>query len=171
MTLPPPRPKGRILTRLWQASIWAKGAIPSDEHKYRNLKRVLLPGIDVCFVFAGWAAAVYGVPAISEFLPQWAISVFAVGLIIAAATCLLGVSIPKLWAVELIGKAVIVGLLSTYIIALLLLTQAGDPTRGFVLVIAFLASLTPLWRITLITAEWQDRKAHERAMKLLDGGL
>lgn len=42
-----------MLCRLWRASIWAPGAIPPEEWKYRNLKRVALPVYDAIAVLAG----------------------------------------------------------------------------------------------------------------------
>jgi len=146
------------MKKLYLASIWAPNAIPPDEWKYRNMKRVMFPAIDVLFFIAGLSAARYGVPAISEFFPDVVVDLFAYVLSVAGIVCLLGVSFPKLWPVEIGGKAVILSLMVGYIVSLFILTSVGEGNRGFVLLIATISICGVLWRVSLLGAEWQVRR-------------
>lgn len=147
----------QFLAWLYLMSIWHPDAIPKNEWKYRNQKRVMFPAIDVLFILGGFSAAKYGIPAISEFFPDSFVDGFAYILSIAGLVCLIGVSFPRLWAIELGGKSVALSLLVGYILSLLILTAAGEGNRGFVLIIACIASSIIIWRISLLGSEWQDR--------------
>jgi Na+/proline symporter len=151
-----------MLKRLLSASIWGRGAIPPEEWKYRNLKRVALPILDALFIFGGLSAARYGVPAISEFFDDVAVDLFSYGLSVVAFGCLLGVCFPRLWWLEALAKSALLGLLTGYVVSLFLLTAVGEGNRGFVLIIAMCSMVFPIWRLTLLTAEWQDRRTQGR---------
>lgn len=146
------------MRKLFLSSIWAPNAVPSPEWKYRNLKRIMFPVIDFLFILAGVSAAINGVPAISEFYPGFMVDIFSVVLSTAALICFVGVSFPRLWWLEILGKTILFGLMVGYVLSLLILTAAGDPTRGFILLIAA-ASLAPIvWRLSLLGSEWQVRR-------------
>lgn len=146
------------LRRLFAASIWAPEAITVDEWKYRNLKRVLLPAIDLFFIFGGFSAVRFGIPAISEFFPDPVVDAFSFTLSLVAFACLVGVSFPRLWAVEIVAKILLLVQLVTYVTSLFLLTAVGEGNRGFVLFVSAVAAAVILWRITLLAAEWQERR-------------
>lgn len=147
-----------MFKHLFAASIWAAGAIPPEEWKYRNLKRVTLPFIDFMFILGGISAARYGVPAISEFFADFVVDLFSYTLSLVAFLCLLGVSFPRLWGLEAIAKSALVGLMGGYVVSLFLLTAAGEGNRGFVLIVAVVTLALPLWRLSLLGAEWQERR-------------
>lgn len=148
-----------MFKKIYAASIWAPGAIPPDEWKYRNLKRMLLPIIDLAYVIAGISAALNGVPAIGEFFDPFVMDFFAYGLAAVSFGCLIGVAFPEFWPLETAAKSLLIGLMAGYVVALLLLTAEGDPNRGFVLMVAFIATCTPIWRLSLIGDEWSTRRA------------
>jgi Na+/proline symporter len=151
-----------MLKRLLSASIWGRGAIPVEEWKYRNLKRIALPVLDGLFILGGISAARYGVPAISEFFDDVAVDLFSYGLSLVAFGCLLGVIFPRLWWLEAIAKSALLGLLTGYVVSLFLLTAVGEGNRGFVLIIAMCSMVLPVWRLTLLAAEWQERRFGKR---------
>lgn len=153
---------GRHLSRYrwFRASIWAPGAIPATEWKYRNLKRVALPILDVVFFLAGLSAAHYGVPAISEFFPVPVRVFYSYLLSVAALACLIGVAFPRLWPIELAAKSVLIGLLLGYIASLFILTRAGEGNRGYVLTIAIASVVLPWWRVSMLGTEWSDRRGN-----------
>jgi len=151
------------LRRVWAASIWAPDAIPADEYKFRNLKRVMFPVIDVLFVLGGLSAAAYGVPAISEFFTNETVDLYAYTLSTVAFVCFLGVAFPRLWPLEVMAKSALLGLNALYFTALFILTAVGEGNRGFVVIIAAVAMCPIIWRINVLGSEWQERRLSEKA--------
>lgn len=143
---------------LFKQSIWAPNAIPISEWKYRNLKRVLFPIVDVFFILSGISAAYYGVPAISEFFPREVVDTFASLLSLSAIVALLGTIFPRLWGMQMVASSIILGLMVVYVTSLFILTRIGEGNRGFVLGISAVATAPIFWRISLLSNEWQERK-------------
>lgn len=153
------------MRKLFQMTIWAPGAIPADEWKYRNLKRVMFPVIDLLFIMAGISAVRNGIPAISNFFPEVVTDVYSVLLILVATICLIGVSLPDQWRLEMLGKTILFGLMVGYVVALFILLVIGEEGRGFILLIASI-TLTPIvWRLSLLGSEWQLRRLAEKLLE------
>ena len=150
------------MRNIFSMSIWAPNAIPSDEWKYRNLKRVMFPVIDVIFILSGLSAAYYGVPAISEFYHRGVVDSFALAMSLSGFAALLGVAFPKLWALEIGAKSVLLGLMVVYFTSLFILTRIGEGNRGFVLGIAAVAIAPVIWRLSLLGNEWQQRRVAKK---------
>lgn len=151
------------MRKLWAASIWAKGAIPADEYKFRNLKRVMFPIIDILFILGGLSAAAYGVPAISEFFDNTTVDLYAYTLSAVATACFIGVAFPRLWPLEVLAKSALLGLNALYFTALFILTAVGEGNRGFVVIIAAVAMCPIIWRINVLGSEWQERRLIAKA--------
>lgn len=102
-----------MVRRLWRASIWFPGAIPPDEAKYATpLKRVALPAFDVLVITLGLLGlSSGGFRALQLALPAPMPAGTYAAIAIAGAVCLAGVSFPKLWVLEILGKSVLVSLL------------------------------------------------------------
>ena len=147
-----------MMRRLFAASIWAPGAIPADEWKYRNLKRVWLPTYDVVAILAGVVATVQGSPLLNRLFSELLVNMFGTGMAVIAMICLLGVIFPALWAVELVGKAILVGIVSAYATTILLFASNPQPNDFIVLMLAFSLPL-PLFRISLLGEEIKERRA------------
>jgi len=147
---------------LWRATIWAKGAIPVEEWKYRSLKRVWLPIVDLLFILGGLSAVRFGVPAINNFFPDDVVNLWGYTLAAVAVVCLVGVAFVRLWWLEAAAKCVLLGLMAMYIVALLTLTRAGESNRGFVFVIATIAIIILMVRLSIIGSEWSERRARKR---------
>lgn len=143
---------------LLENSIWAHDAIPADEWKYRNLKRVMFPVIDLLFFLAGIIAAADGVPAISEFFPDDVVDTYSLLLSFVALICLVGVAFPSLWGLEIFGKSILFGLMVGYSAALLLLAVEGTTNRSFVAIVSLVALCPIVWRLSLLGSEWQARR-------------
>lgn len=150
------------MRRLWRQTIWAKGAIPLEEWKYRSLKRVWLPLVDVLFILGGLSAVRFGVPAINEFFPDALVDQWGYSLSVVAVVCLVGVAFVRLWWLEAAAKCLLLGLMVMYIAALLTLTRAGEDSRGFVFVIATISVIILLVRLSIIASEWATRRARKR---------
>ena len=151
-----------MFRKIYQESIWSHGRIPPEEWKYRNLKRVMFPVIDVLFIIAGFTALKHGVPAIDAIFPEPVVDIFGYAVSFCATVCLIGVSFPKLWTLEIFGKTTLLGVMTCYFLSLFVLTFSGDYDRGFVLLIAAVAMAPIVWRITLLGSEWQYRRLELR---------
>jgi hypothetical protein len=147
-------------------SIWAHNAIPLDEWKYRNLKRVLFPVVDFVFLLSGVSAGYYGVPAISEFFPRYIVDSGATLLLVSGFISFLGVAFPRMWPFEIIARSIILGLLVGYFVALFLLTQAGEGNRGFILGLSIIPIALTVWRLSLLGSEWQTRRSIARKVAI-----
>lgn len=147
---------------LYNASIWAPDAIPEEEWKYRNLKRVMFPLFDILMICAGISAHVGGIWAISEFFPRAAVDWFALTVIAAGVISLIGVVFPSQWRLEILGKVSLFGLLTAYITALSILSIAGIQPRPFGLFMAASALCPIVWQLSILGAEWQTRRIEAR---------
>lgn len=154
------------MRRLWRASIWHPGAIPLHEKKYASLKRVWLPLYDVVAAAAGVTAIVYGSRLLDRLYGPFTDTI-GVFFSIVALICLAGVAFPRLWAVELAGKFVLVGMIIAYIAAIIVSPSpeqllAREAPSWFIVAMLALNLWLPFWRIENLTTEWADRRADER---------
>jgi len=163
-----------MLRALWRASIWHPDAIPLHEKKYASLKRVWLPLYDTVAILAGIAAIAYGSRLLDRLYGPFT-DVIGVVFIAVAAVCFAGVAFPCLWAVELAGKVVLVGMIVAYISGIVVSPSpeqllAREAPSWFIVAMLALNLWLPLWRIENLTGEWADRRADERRRKALSDG-
>jgi len=151
----------RTLARVFAASIWHPDAIPSDEWKYRNLKRVWLPVYDLIAILAGITAAVQGSPILNRLFNEQLVGSLGVALAVVATVCLAGVAFPRLWAGEIIGKTLLVGLVAAYATTILVFPATLTPNHLVVLMLAVSLPL-PLFRLGLLGEEHKERRAARR---------
>jgi len=151
------------MRKLLTKTIWAPGIIPIEEWKYRNLKRVVLPLVDMFFVLGGFAVVKFGLPTIDVFFPDYMVNLGGRILSFSAFLALLGVCFPKLWPFEMTGKSILLGLLVGYFVASIWLTAVGATGRGFVLMLDLIAIALVIWRLTLLGSEWQTRRLAVKA--------
>jgi|GEM_PF-2204068 len=160
-----------MLVALWRASIWHPSAIPLHERKYASLKRVWLPLYDIVAAGAGVAAIVYGSRLLDRLYGPFTDAIG--GFFIAVALiCLAGVSFPRLWAVELLGKFVLVGMIIAYISAIIVSPSpeqllAREAPSWFIVAMLALNLWLPCWSIENLTTEWADRRADERRREVV----
>jgi hypothetical protein len=159
-----------LLRRLYAATIWHPAAIGPLEQKYRSLKRVWLPLYDTVAILAGITAAVYGSRLLDRLYGDFtdAIGVF---FALVATVCLTGVVFPRLWAVEFVGKSVLVGMIIAYATAIVVSPSpeqlaAQEAPSWFITVMLLLPLPLPMFRLELLTTEWADRRAVDRRRAL-----
>lgn len=152
------------MINLYSKTIWAHGAIPIEEWKYRNLKRVSLPLVSLLFFLGGYAVVRYGLPTINVFFPGGVVTLGGRLLSFAGFISLLGIVFPKLWPLEMLGYSIILGLFVGYFVAALWLTAVGSNGRGFVLMLDLIAINLIVWRLTLLGSEWQARRVKSKLM-------
>ena len=146
-----------MLGRLWRASIWHPEAIPPDEWKFRNLKRVWLPLYDLIAVFAGVQAVLFGSDLLNRIFDPVAVYLLGGVFITVSLTCLYGVSFPRAWAVEIVGKVILVGMIAGYITAILFFARPPGPSLFVVGMLAFGLPLA-MFRLNLLGEELKERR-------------
>ncbi|WP_066038647.1 hypothetical protein [Herbiconiux solani] len=146
------------MRRLIAASIWARGAIPPDEWKYRNLKRVWLPLYDIIAIFAGLQAIMYGSTILNRLFAPFVVDTLGVFMTIIATVCLAGVAFPRLWPVEMVGKILLVALVAGYVTTILIFSESATPN---LFVVGMLTWGLPLafFRLNLLGEELKERRA------------
>ena len=160
MTLPHPAPKRGLLTQIWRATIWAKGAIRADERKYATpLERFMLPMFNATMIVAGLFAVHSGIPSIEQLMPGAASDGFGYGFVLVALAALVGVVFPCLHRVELAAKILMFSLLGLYLVCLRVLAADDTGSRDFISVIVFASMLTPALRLWILGTEIRDRRA------------
>lgn len=147
-----------MFRRLWRASIWSTDAIPADEWKYRNLKRVWLPLYDLIAVFAGVQAILFGSTILNRLFPPTLVDVLGAVMTVVATVCFAGVSFPRLWAVEIVGKVMLVGLVAGYVTTILLFSENPGPNLFVVGMLTFGLPLA-FFRLNLLGEELKERRA------------
>lgn len=152
----------RVLRRIWRSSIWHPSAIPAEEFKYRNLKRIWLPLYDLTAVAAGVGAILYGSNMPNRLFSTGWVDALGSVLTMVAILCLISISFPRLWALEIIGKTLLVGMIAGYITMILLFSHSPQPP---LFIASVLASGLPLamFRLNLLGEEVKQRRmvAHE----------
>ena len=146
------------MRRLWRASIWHPDALPPDEWKYRNLKRVWLPLYDVIAIFAGIQAVMYGSTILNRLFAPVMVDTLGLVMTLVATVCLAGVAFPRLWVVEIIGKVMLVGLVAGYVTTILLFSENPGPNLFVVGMLTFGLPLA-FFRLNLLGEEIKERRA------------
>lgn len=162
-----------VVARLWRASIWHPDAIPEREQKYRSLKRVWLPLYDVLAMCAGVAGVLYGSRLLDRLYGDQT-DLIAGFFAAVAAVCLAGVAFPRLWAMETVGKCILVGMVVAYAFAVIVSPSpeqllAKEAPSWFIFTVLLLTLPLPLFRLELLATEWADRRAVERRKHLIGG--
>jgi hypothetical protein len=150
----------RAGTAIGRRSIWHRDAIPITEGELaRDVKRWVLPVVDVLFILASISGLVRGMPSFEVVYSETVSNVAAVLILAASIACLVGVSFPRLWRLELVGKMALAFVLLTYA-ALLVFLSVGGSARGFVAGVCAASVVLPLWRIVWLGREYRRRKVN-----------
>ena len=143
---------------LYRQSIWHPDAIPPDEWKFRSLKRVWLPLYDLIAVWAGFSAVMFGSTILNRLFPPHMVDLLGVAFTTTAVVCLAGVAFPRLWAVEIAGKAILVSMVAGYVTAILFFSQTPEPNLFVVGMLTWGLPLA-LFRLNLLGEEIKERRA------------
>ncbi|MEV8023410.1 hypothetical protein [Microbacterium sp. NPDC080220] len=146
-----------MIRRLWRASIWHPDAIPPIEWKYRNLKRLWLPVYDLIAIWAGVQAVLFGSSLLNRLFPALFVDTVGMVFTVAAFAALLGVAFPRLWAVEIFAKLVLVALVAGYVAAILLFSKTPEPNTFVVGMLGWGLPLA-LFRLHMLGEEIKERR-------------
>ena len=156
--------------RILRGTIWKKGALDHEPKKYRSLWRVWLPLYDIIAIFAGIFAVTHGSRTLDRIFGTF-LDPLGVLFAVVALICLIGVSFPKLWKLETIGKSLLVGIISAYVYCILFipsqeqLSYAEAPSY-FVACMLLIGLPLPLFRLNQLAEEQFDRRVQARAREL-----
>lgn len=121
------------VVRLWRASIWYPDAIPVYEGETSSeLKRGFLPVFDLILIIMGAMAVSKGMPSFDIVYNDFISTAAAWVLVASAAVAAFGLTFPRFWMMEAVGKIVMFAILTGYSVALWALVATGGDGRGFV---------------------------------------
>lgn len=156
----------RAVRGLWRATIWHPDALPITEGPAsRELKRVVLPLFDIVIIVMSLGAVRNGMPSFDLAFFPWVSTFAAWTLLVAGTLALVGISFPRLWIAEAVGKLAMVGVLGGYAGALWGLTLMGDGNRTFVAGGLTAIIVLPMWNLSRLGRERLVR----RTLKTLNG--
>lgn len=147
------------MRRLFRASIWHPEAIPVEEWKYRNLKRVWLPlYFALAFVngiLAAWVGSRLLHRLFGEQLTDW----LGFGLAAVGAVCFAAVAFPRLWAVAIPAVSTLVGMVLAYVGAILLFPSPDRTDPAFFIAgMLFFGLPFAMFYVNLLGEEWKERR-------------
>lgn len=121
-----------LLRRLFLASIWAPGRFEKGD-LYGYYVRVILPITDAAFIYIGLGGALNSVPALREVYETYQADLIAVTFAFTGLVCLLGVAFPRLYVMEIIGKAFTLWSIIAFTIVLGVLAGPRAYVAGFMI--------------------------------------
>lgn len=149
----------QFLRALRAHTVWDPAKTPSDgAFKYRHIARVWLPLMDVVCILMGWVSVLYGSRILNAMFEGWVVDLAGATFTIASALALIGVSFPKLFALEIASKVVMVSLLGTYSVIIGVSFFAGEVQSGFVSLMLAIPILLPLMRLQILGEEIKQRR-------------
>lgn len=114
------------------------------------MKRVWLPFFDLLSILVGALGVAYGSKILNELYEPGFVDSVSIVFIVASVGALIGVSFPKLWLVEGIGKIVMLGLLGGYSAAIWASFFTGNVESGFVAAMLMYPIIMPLMTLQLL---------------------
>lgn len=97
--------------------------------------RFWLPLFDVVMILAGVWASVFGSPILHRLFPTALVDVAGIGMALAAGLALVGVVVPRLAMLELLGKLLLIFFLGSYTACVAFFPADGTPSNGFLVLI------------------------------------
>lgn len=163
------------MKRLLSRTVWAKGALDHEPKKFRSLWRVWLPAYDLFAIGAGVSAVVHGSTLLNRIFGEVLTDIAGWGFTAVALSCLICVSFPALWKLEMVSKSVLVGMVVAYIYCILFLptpaqiAASGAPNYFVGFMLAFGLPLA-LFRLNQLADEQYERRVRARVEALIDTG-
>lgn len=156
-----------MLSKLRKHTVWAKDYWGPDREAERFFVSVLLPLYDLVVIVAGALVVAFGLPTMETIFSPPLVDLLGYIVVVSGAVCLVGVSFPTLWRVEVYGKGVLVGAIISYSLSLFVLGLLGllnfpdvihQPGRFAASAIVLLALFTPAARMKFLAIEARKRK-------------
>jgi hypothetical protein len=145
-----------MFKRLFAASIWAPGNIRPDDWRFRGIFRYVLPGNNLIFLYFGVVGFINGVGSVTDATSAAYAAFWSASIAIVSLVCLIGVSFPKLGAVELAGKLVLIGLVALYVAVLAVRSLDVITSQATAGLLVMLVTL-PIWRVLDLGVQLRKR--------------
>lgn len=156
-----------MMRALWRFTIWYPDALPATEGAAsRELKRFVLPIFDVLVIVMGLNAVQYGMPSFNLVYSPMIAILAAWVLLFAGVLALVGISFPRLWIAEAVGKLAMVVVLGGYAGALWVLLAQGQWARAFVAAGLTAIIVLPMWNLARLGRERQGRLTVRRLVEM-----
>ena len=155
---------------LLRGTVWEKGALDQEPKKYRPLTRVWLPLYDIIAIVAGIIAVFFGSSLLDRIYGDWTDLIGSIFSVVAL-TCFVGVAYPSLWKLEVAAKCALLGMLTSYIYAILTnpsqqqLAYAQHP-NWFVATMLIWGVPMAGFRLTQLAIEEFDRQVADRVKEI-----
>lgn len=149
---------GYSLKRIVRASVWAVDGVTPSEWRYRGLLRFVLPLSDALilwFAVDGFFAS--NIDTISDHVGGNYAHWWALTLAIGALFALVGLSFPRLWAFELVGRIAYVALICGYL-GVEFASVVHDPHTAAQTSLGLALVLLPGWRVGDLGYIWWQRR-------------
>lgn len=141
-------------------TVWGAHGLDSVPEDYKGIYRWVLPLTDLFFIWFGVVGWLIGVESVEDATSTGWQTWWSFTIAVAALFALVGVAVPKLWPVELIGKIPLVGLVCVYV-AVLLMGGVEDPlamaTAGLICILI----LVPIWRVFSLSRRWRRSRIEQ----------
>jgi hypothetical protein len=148
-----------LLRRIGRATIWHPAAIPPHEGEVaREVKRYLLPGIDLALIIGAVRGIHGGMPTFALVFNDTASYIGAIAVLVFSVGCLIGVSFPRLWLLELASKCGLGLVLASYGVLLMAAAAGEYPARGIVGGACSGVAAVIVWRVFWLAREWRRRR-------------
>ncbi|AVR57184.1 membrane protein [Microbacterium phage Rona] len=153
-----------LIKRLHAQTVWHPDGIPSEDWKYRRLVRLWLPLYDVIAVFTGLVGLIFGSPLLNRLFSEPVTDVVTGLFVVVAVSCLVSVSFPALWRMEIASKVLLVGMVVAYIFTILAYGDTGIPLNLFVAGMLAFGLPLALFRLDLLGQDILERRLVEQAL-------
>jgi hypothetical protein len=143
---------------LYRQTVWHPAAIPESQGESdRELKRYVLPVFDIIITAMGLAGVIRGMPSFDIIFVDFIAHLSGWLLLIGGVLALGGISFPKLWLAEGIGKLLMLLVIGGYAAALWVLTFQGEGQRWIVSLAVTGLLVLPLWNLARLGRERRAR--------------
>ena len=150
-----------VWARLARLTVWHPiNTDPTDDDRWTV--RVWLPLYDLLAITAGVVAFHIGSPFLNRLFAGWVVDAGAIVFIIGAVFSLVGVTIPRLWRIEIMGKLVISLMLTSYAFLVLSFPSAGGISNLFVFAVLVMSTWSIYPRLTRLFIRGQRLTACRR---------
>lgn len=161
-----------VVTALWarfiSKTVWGKGTIPEYGTEYQLLPQLVLPVVDIGIISMGVVGARHYAPALEENLDPMLVDGISYALAITGILCLFGVTLPKLYLLELFSKWALIVAFIIYPAVVIGLALEGDDGR-YVAAIGMLVAV-PFFMLrtwVLVARYWRRHEVRAETKEIL----
>lgn len=148
------------LRKVGLLTVWHRKGVPPEDWKYRRLVRLWLPVYYAIALYTGLVGLIFGSPLLNRLFPEATTDITTSAFALVAALALIGVVVPRLWRVEVVGTIILAGLVAAYIVTISVYGNKGPEDLPNLFVLGMLAFGLPFsfFRLDLIGQGLAEKK-------------